>query len=264
MPRLLSYYSSGKNRYQNQCIIKDFAKPPRIWQKTRMSTNTAVKIEPSWMNIVGAEFDADYMKKLKAFLQAEKAAGRTVYPRGNDIFNALNTTPFENVGVVILGQDPYHGEGQAHGLAFSVRSGVALPPSLLNIYKEIESCCGVKMPRQGDLTGWAKQGVLLLNATLTVQAANAGSHQGRGWEQFTDAIIRALNERGQNIVFMLWGSYAQKKGAFIDRKKHLVLEAPHPSPLSAHRGFLGCAHFKKANDYLQQHGRAAIDWSKVG
>ncbi|TAL37859.1 MAG: uracil-DNA glycosylase [Alphaproteobacteria bacterium] len=229
-----------------------------------MTQNEAIKLDPSWMNAVGGEFEQPYMKKLKEFLVQEKAAGRVVYPKGADIFNALNTTPFGRVEVVILGQDPYHGPDQAHGLAFSVRPGIALPPSLVNIYKEIEASCGIKLPRQGDLTGWARQGVLLLNATLTVQAANAGSHQGRGWEQFTDAVIRTLNERGENIVFMLWGSYAQKKGAFIDRKKHLVLEAPHPSPLSAHRGFLGCGHFKKANEYLEQHGRKPIDWSQVG
>lgn len=184
-----------------------------------MTLNEAIKLDPSWMNAVGGEFEQAYMKKLKEFLVQEKSAGRVIYPKGADIFNALNITPFDRVEVVILGQDPYHGPDQAHGLAFSVRSGVALPPSLLNIYKEIEAEFGVKMPRQGDLTGWARQGVLLLNATLTVQAANAGSHQGRGWEQFTDAVIRALNEQGGNIVFMLWGSYAQKKGAFIDRKK---------------------------------------------
>jgi len=227
-------------------------------------TQNAVKLDPSWMDAVGAEFEQPYMKKLRVFLQQEKDAGRTVYPRGADIFNALNTTGFDNVSVVILGQDPYHGPEQAHGLAFSVRHGVALPPSLKNIYKEVESACGIALPKEGDLTGWAKQGVLLLNATLTVQAAQAGSHQGKGWEEFTDAVIRAINTRRENIVFMLWGSYAQKKGAFIDRQKHLVLEAPHPSPLSAHRGFLGCGHFKKANEYLKQRGLREIDWSKVG
>ena len=161
---------------------------------------------------------------------------------------------------MILGQDPYHGEGQAHGLAFSVRKGVRLPPSLKNIYKEIEAEYGMKMPDHGELAGWAQQGVLLLNATLTVQESNAGSHHKRGWEEFTDAIIRAVNEKRQHVVFMLWGSHAQKKGAFIDRKKHLVLEAPHPSPLSAHRGFLGCGHFKKANEYLSRNGYQPIDW----
>jgi uracil-DNA glycosylase len=233
------------------------------WQKQRMSQAAPIKLDQNWLDVIGGEFDQPYMKNLKKFLLQEKTAGRVIYPKGADIFNALNITPFEKVEVVILGQDPYHGPGQAHGLAFSVRAGIALPPSLVNIYKEIESEFAVKMPRQGDLTGWAKQGVLLLNATLTVQATLAGSHQGRGWETFTDAVIRALNDRGRHIVFMLWGSYAQKKGAFIDRKKHLVLEAPHPSPLSAHRGFLGCGHFKKANDYLRQHERKAVDWTQV-
>jgi uracil-DNA glycosylase len=228
-----------------------------------MSQNTLSKLDNSWMTAVGGEFEQDYMRKLNEFLTQERAAGRVIYPESVDIFNALNLTPMDKVNVVILGQDPYHGPGQAHGLAFSVRAGIALPRSLINIYKEIENSFGIKMPRRGDLTGWAKQGVLLLNATLTVQAANAGSHQGRGWEEFTDTAIRALNDRAQNIVFMLWGSYAQKKGAFIDRARHCVLEAPHPSPLSAHRGFLGCGHFRKANDYLAQHGRAPIDWTAV-
>ncbi|HEY8191433.1 MAG TPA: uracil-DNA glycosylase [Alphaproteobacteria bacterium] len=228
-----------------------------------MAHSSSVKLDPGWMNVIGGEFDQPYMKALKEFLQQEKTTGHIVYPKGDDIFNALNITPFDKVEVVILGQDPYHGADQAHGLAFSVRAGIKPPPSLVNIYKEIQSEFGVEMPRKGDLTGWARQGVLLLNATLTVQAERAGSHQGRGWEQFTDAVIRALNDRGDHIVFMLWGSYAQKKGAFIDRKEHLVLEAPHPSPLSAHRGFLGCGHFKKANDYLAQHGRKPIDWTAV-
>jgi len=229
-----------------------------------MMQNTAIKLDPAWMDVVGGEFERPYMQQLKKFLQEEKAAGRTIYPKGGDIFNALNVTPFSEAKVVILGQDPYHGPEQAHGLAFSVRKGIAIPPSLLNIYKEIEAEFGAKIPRQGDLTSWARQGVLLLNATLTVQANMAGSHQKRGWEEFTDAIIRALNDRGPYIVFMLWGSYAQKKGSFIDRKKHLVLEAPHPSPLSAHRGFLGCGHFRKANDYLKQHGLKPIDWLQAG
>ena len=228
-----------------------------------MATSENIKIDRSWMNVVGGELDQSYMKALRQFLSQQQAAGRVIYPEGADIFHALNVTPFDKVEVVILGQDPYHGPGQAHGLAFSVPSGVKPPPSLVNIYKEVESCFGVKMPRKENLTGWAKQGVLLLNATLTVEAANAGSHQGKGWEQFTDAVIRALNERGEHVVFMLWGAYAQKKGAFIDRKKHLVLEAPHPSPLSAHRGFLGCGHFKQANDYLAKHGRKPIDWAQV-
>lgn len=225
-----------------------------------MTAHANVKLDPTWMDPIGAEFDKPYMTRLKSFLQAEKQAGKTIYPKGDEIFNAMNTTAFDDVKVVILGQDPYHGEGQAHGLSFSVRQGVPLPPSLLNIYKEIAAEYGTPISRNGDLTGWAEQGVLLLNATLTVQQAQAGSHQNKGWEEFTDAIIRALNDRHQHIVFLLWGSYAQKKGAFIDRSKHLVLTAPHPSPLSAHRGFLGCGHFKQANAYLEQHGRAPIDW----
>lgn len=225
-----------------------------------MTTKNPVKLDPSWMTQIGGEFDQPYMKTLRQFLQAEKEAGTIVYPKGTDIFNALNTTTFENVRVVIIGQDPYHGEGQAHGLSFSVPQGVKIPPSLMNIYKEIESEFSVKMPRHGDLTGWAAQGVLLLNATLTVRQALAGSHQGKGWEEFTDAVIRAVNDHHEHVVFMLWGSYAQKKAGFVDRKKHLVLTAPHPSPLSAHRGFLGCGHFKKANDYLKAHDRMPVEW----
>jgi len=224
-------------------------------------TTSSVKLDPSWMSVVGGEFEKPYMRNLKEFLVQEKAAGKVIYPKGDEIFNALNSTHFDQVRVVILGQDPYHGEGQAHGLCFSVRQGVALPPSLLNIYKEISAEYGVSVPRSGDLSGWARQGVLLLNATLTVQQSLAGSHQNKGWEEFTDEIVRALNDRREHIVFMLWGSYAQKKGAFIDRKKHLVLSAPHPSPLSAHRGFLGCGHFKAANDYLVAHTCPPIDWA---
>lgn len=224
----------------------------------------AVKLEQSWMDQIGTEFDQPYMQSLKQFLQQEKESGAVVYPRGNEIFNALNTTAFDKVRVVIIGQDPYHGEGQAHGLSFSVRKGIQIPPSLLNIYKEIAAEYGTPVPRHGDLTKWAEQGVLLLNATLTVRAANAGSHQNKGWEPFTDSIIRALNDRHDHLVFMLWGSYAQKKGAFIDRKRHLVLQSPHPSPLSAHRGFLGNGHFKKANDYLTEKGREPIDWLDLG
>ena len=226
-------------------------------------TSSSIKLEKNWLDVIGGEFTQPYMTKLKHFLQQEKAAGRIIYPKGTEIFNALNTTAFDNVRVVIIGQDPYHGEGQAHGLCFSVRKGIAIPPSLINIYKEIEAEYGVKMPPHGDLTGWAAQGVLLLNATLTVQHATAGSHQRKGWEEFTDAIIRAINEKREHIVFLLWGSYAQKKGALIDRKKHLVLEAPHPSPLSAHRGFLGCGHFKKANDYLIKQGLVPVEWQKI-
>lgn len=224
----------------------------------------AIKLDETWMNVIGDEFGRPYMTKLKQFLESEKARGAVIYPKGNEIFNAMDSTAFDDVKVVIIGQDPYHGEGQAHGLSFSVRDGVRLPPSLINIYKEIEAEYGTKMPRSGDLTGWARQGVLLLNATLTVEQAMAGSHQKKGWEEFTDAIIRAVNDRHEHAVFLLWGAYAQKKGAIIDRKKHCVLESVHPSPLSAHRGFLGNGHFKRANDYLEAHGRKAIDWTRVG
>jgi uracil-DNA glycosylase len=223
----------------------------------------AVKLEKDWLSLLEPEFERDYMKKLKSFLQAEKDAGKIIFPANSNIFNALNTTRLANIKIVIIGQDPYHGEGQAHGLSFSVPKGVRLPPSLQNIYKEIESEYDYKMPRTGDLTGWAEQGVLLLNATLTVQSGMAGSHHKKGWEEFTDAIIRAVNQKCENVVFLLWGSYAQKKGAHIDRKKHLVLESVHPSPLSAHRGFLGNGHFKKANDYLEKHGKEPVDWRKI-
>lgn len=221
-------------------------------------------LEPGWRQHLEPEFGKAYMAQLDSFLTAEQKAGRTIYPPAADVFNALHMTPFDKVEVVILGQDPYHGPDQAHGLAFSVRDGIRLPPSLVNIFKEIEAEFGAPMPRRGDLSSWAQQGVLLLNATLTVEAAAAGSHQGKGWELFTDAAIRAVNAQEKPVVFMLWGAYAQKKGAFIDRAPHLVLEAPHPSPLSAHRGFLGCGHFKLANEYLQRHGRRPIDWTNVG
>jgi len=222
--------------------------------------NTLIKLDPSWLNHIGAEFHKPYMQKLKSFLKEEKVNGKIIYPKEDDIFNALNITPFDKVRVVILGQDPYHGEGQAHGLSFSVPDGVKPPPSLMNIYKELALELGAPIPKSGNLTHWAEQGVLLLNATLTVEHSLAGSHQNKGWEQFTDAIIRTVNEQHKHIVFMLWGSYAQKKGAFIDHKKHLVLEAPHPSPLSAHRGFLGCGHFKAANAYLEKNNLSSISW----
>lgn len=218
-------------------------------------------IGPGWAAAVGDELDKPYMRALRAFLLKRQAEKAVIYPPEADVFAALRLTPFDKARVVILGQDPYHGPGQAHGLAFSVRKGVRPPPSLVNIYKEISREFGTPPPATGDLTGWARQGVLLLNATLTVEEGKAGAHQGKGWEEFTDAIIHALNKRGDHIVFMLWGSYAQKKGAFIDRARHLVLEAPHPSPLSAHRGFLGCGHFRKANDYLAGHGFPPVDWT---
>lgn len=220
-----------------------------------------IQLEPGWLTVLGAEFEQPYMQTLKQFLVAEKQAGKVIYPAGAQIFSALNTTPFAAVKVVILGQDPYHGPGQAHGLSFSVPPGVRIPPSLRNIYQEIEQDLGLKMPRHGCLQSWAEQGVLLLNATLTVEQAQAGSHQGRGWELFTDRVVQSLSEQRSGLVFLLWGSYAQKKGRVIDRSKHCVLESVHPSPLSAHRGFLGCRHFSKTNHYLQQQGLPPIDWS---
>jgi uracil-DNA glycosylase len=224
--------------------------------------NTArVKLEPSWLRVLGDEFDRPYMTQLKAFLRAEKQAGKVIYPSGDHWFNALNSTPFDAVKVVVLGQDPYHGPGQAHGLCFSVLPGVPAPPSLVNIFKELQTDLGIPISRHGYLQHWAEQGVLLLNAVLTVQQSNANSHQGRGWETFTDRCIEHLNREREGLVFLLWGSYAQKKGQLIDRNRHRVLEAPHPSPLSAHRGFLGCRHFSQANAYLLQHGIEPIDWS---
>lgn len=222
---------------------------------------TSPKLPPDWLGVLSPEFEAPYMHALKAFLVEEKKGGAVVYPRGAEIFNAMTLTPLSAVRVVILGQDPYHGPNQAHGLSFSVRDGVALPPSLQNIYKEIAAEFSIPPPKSGDLSRWAKQGVLLLNATLTVRQGEAGSHQNKGWEAFTDSVIRAVAQDHDSIVFMLWGAYAQKKGAMIDQKRHLVLTAPHPSPLSAHRGFLGCGHFKKANDYLVSKDFASIDWS---
>lgn len=219
-----------------------------------------VKIEPGWRLALLEEFNKPYMQQLRKFLRCELDLQKQIYPACGEYFAAFNETPLENVKVVILGQDPYHGPRQAHGLCFSVRPEIAIPPSLKNIYKEMESDLGIKQPLHGHLTHWAQQGVLLLNATLTVEAGKAGSHQGKGWEQFTDQAIAILNENGNGLVFMLWGSYAQKKGAFIDTKKHLVLRAPHPSPLSAHRGFLGCRHFSQANEYLKAQGKQVIDW----
>ncbi len=200
------------------------------------------------------------MRALSAFLRSEKHAGKTLYPPGSRIFAALDMTPFDTVKVVILGQDPYHGPGQAHGLCFSVLPGVPVPPSLDNIFKELGSDLGLPRPDHGCLIPWARQGVLLLNAVLTVERGHAGSHQGRGWEEFTDTCVEALNRERENLVFLLWGSYAQKKGRIIDPRRQRVLKAPHPSPLSAHRGFLGCRHFSRTNEYLRQHGQTPIDW----
>jgi uracil-DNA glycosylase len=219
-----------------------------------------LKLDASWKARVGDYFDRPEMVALSAFLRAELRAGKAIYPPPKRIFAALDTTPFEAVKVVILGQDPYHGPNQAHGLCFSVLPGVPAPPSLENIFKEIERDLGIPRPDHGYLIPWARQGVLLLNAVLTVQRGMAGSHQGKCWEGFTDAVVDHLNRERENLVFLLWGSYAQAKGKLIDTRRHLVLKAPHPSPLSAHRGFIGCGHFSKANAWLREHGLAQIDW----
>ncbi|MBQ2980312.1 MAG: uracil-DNA glycosylase [Bacteroidaceae bacterium] len=218
-----------------------------------------VRIEDSWKARLQIEFDKPYFDSLTQFVRGEYAS-TTVYPPGREMFAAFDACPFDNVRVVILGQDPYHEPGQAHGLCFSVNDGVPFPPSLVNIFKEIESDLGKPIPSSGNLLRWAQQGVLLLNATLTVRAHQAGSHQNKGWETFTDAVIHRLADEREHIVFMLWGSYAQRKGAFIDRSKHLVLQSPHPSPLSAYRGFFGNKHFSRTNEYLVQHGYNPIDW----
>ena len=218
-----------------------------------------VQIEESWKKQLQAEFEKDYFIKLTDFVRNEYASTQ-IYPPGKLIFNAFNLCPFDKAKVVIIGQDPYHGPGQAHGLCFSVNDGVAFPPSLKNIFKEIQDDLGIPVPESGNLTRWANQGVLLLNATLTVRAHQAGSHQKKGWEEFTDAAIRALAEQREHLVFILWGAYAQKKGAFIDRNKHLVLASAHPSPLSAYNGFFGNKHFSRANEYLMAHGEIPVCW----
>lgn len=220
-----------------------------------------IKLETSWKKRLESEFSQDYMKKIKAFLLEEKKKGKTIFPPGDLIFNAFNTTPFEKVKVVILGQDPYHGPGQAHGLSFSVPNGVRFPPSLRNILKELHEDLGVEIPKNGCLVRWAEQGVLLLNAVLTVESGKANSHEGKGWEKFTDAAIQHINSERDHVAFLLWGSYAQKKAAFVDQKKHLVLKSVHPSPLSAHRGFFGSKPFSKINQFLKSHGEKPIDWS---
>jgi len=224
-------------------------------------TEQTIALEDSWKTALASEFSSPYMQQLKAFLQAQKQAGKHIFPKGSEYFRALDLTPLADVKVVILGQDPYHGLGQAHGLCFSVRPGVRIPPSLVNIYKEMESDLGIERARHGFLEHWARQGVLLLNSVLTVEESQAASHQGKGWEQFTDAVIRRVNEECQNVVFILWGSYAQRKAAFVDTSRNLVLKAPHPSPLSAHNGFFGSKPFSKTNAYLQSHGRTPIDWT---
>jgi len=223
--------------------------------------SSRIELHESWKGLLLEEFQQPYMHSLREFLAGQKSLGKTIYPPGQLIFNAMNSTPFEQVKVVILGQDPYHGAGQAHGLCFSVNSGVALPPSLRNIFKELQSDLGISQSAHGCLTHWADQGVLLLNAVLTVEAGNAASHEGQGWERFTDAIVGKVNELKEHVVFLLWGSYAQRKGSIIDTRRHLVLKAPHPSPLSASRGFFGCRHFSKANSYLLETGQQPVDWA---
>ncbi|MBR2370066.1 MAG: uracil-DNA glycosylase [Paludibacteraceae bacterium] len=218
-----------------------------------------VKIEKSWKEVLQTEFNKPYFENLVGFVKQEYAS-HTIFPPAGQIFNAFNTCPFNNVKVVILGQDPYHGPRQAHGLCFSVNDGIQFPPSLQNIFKEINSDLGIPMPKSGNLTRWAEQGVLLLNATLTVRASQAGSHQGRGWEEFTDAVIKIISEKAENVVFILWGSYAIKKKALIDASKHCILTAPHPSPLSSYRGFFGCKHFSQTNTYLTSKGKIPIEW----
>ena len=225
-----------------------------------MNSGNRIDLEPGWLDVLRDEFDKPYMRSLRGFLRAEKDRQKVIYPTSQNWFNAFNATPFDRVKVVILGQDPYHGPGQAHGLCFSVLPGVPPPPSLLNIFREMEADLGISPAPHGCLSHWADQGVLLLNATLTVERHRAGSHQGKGWEAFTDVAVQALQEQREGLVFMLWGSYAQRKGQIVDASRHQVLKAPHPSPLSAHRGFLGCRHFSRCNEWLQQRDLTPIDW----
>jgi uracil-DNA glycosylase len=230
------------------------------------SDHTSHAVGVTWRDVLRDEREKPYFTDLLAFIENERAKGVVIYPKNSEVFNAFTLTPFESVRVVILGQDPYHGPGQAHGLSFSVKPPVPPPPSLVNIFSELHRDLGLwsaspnQRPANGSLEGWARQGVLLLNAVLTVEANKPGSHANRGWERFTDYVIQQLNQGRSGLVFLLWGSYAQKKAAFLDRTKHLVLEAPHPSPLSAYRGFIGCGHFSKANAYLAKHGEPPIDW----
>ncbi len=227
-----------------------------------MSTDR-VRLDDSWKQRLLGDLKSDAMQRLRDFLRAEKAAGKAIYPPGKNIFAAFDATPFEQVRAVILGQDPYHGPGQAHGLCFSVPEGVDIPPSLANIFAEIERDLRVPRPAHGCLSAWAERGVLLLNSVLTVERGRAGSHQGKGWEALTDRVISLLCAERDGLVFFLWGAYAQAKGKLVDPRRHLVLRAPHPSPLSAHRGFIGCGHFSRCNDYLQRRGTAPINWSLV-
>ena len=221
---------------------------------------TDIKLDDGWKALLAPEFSKPYMGKLKEFLQGQRNTGKRIFPKGGDYFRALDLTPPEQVRVVILGQDPYHGEGQAHGLSFSVKPGVRIPPSLVNIYKELQGDLGIAPAKHGFLEHWAKQGVLLLNSVLTVEMGMAAAHQGKGWETFTDAVVRAVNDLPQPVVFILWGSHAQKKAAFVDTSKHLVIKSVHPSPLSAHNGFFGTKPFSRANDFLVSKGYPPIDW----
>ncbi len=230
-----------------------------MFQSDKKLSLMDVKIESSWKEVLQPEFEKEYFKQLTEFVRKEYKT-KKIFPPGSLIFNAFDLCPYNKVKVVIIGQDPYHGPGQANGLCFSVNDGVDFPPSLVNIYKEIENEYAKQMPKNGDLSSWAKQGVLLLNAILTVQAHMPCSHQGKGWETFTDAVIRILAEKKEHLVFLLWGSYAQQKGLYIDTNKHLVLKSPHPSPLSAYRGFIGNRHFQLANQYLKEHGMSEIEW----
>ena len=225
------------------------------------SSGSDIQLEASWLAQLAGEFEQPYMQDLRTFLRDDKHAGKHIYPRGPEFFNAFTHTPLTAVKVVIIGQDPYHGEDTAHGLCFSVKPGVRIPPSLRNIFREVHTDLGVPAPNHGHLTAWAVQGALLLNSVLSVESGRAGSHQGQGWERFTDTVIEVINRECEGVVFMLWGNYAQGKGAIIDTDRHCVLQAPHPSPLSAHRGFLGCGHFQPANDYLAGRGEGVIDWS---
>lgn len=218
------------------------------------------QLNDDWMEYLGGQFQMDYMVELKKFLKQEKKKKKIIYPKGEEVFNAFNLTPLDEVKVVIIGQDPYHGESQAHGLCFSVLPGIKVPPSLRNIYKELESDIGMVRPEHGFLESWAEQGVLMINTVLTVEKGKPGAHQGKGWESFTDVAVEVLNKEKENIVFLLWGSHAHKKGASIDREKHLVLESTHPSPFSAYRGFLGSGHFSKTNKFLKEIGKSPIDW----
>jgi uracil-DNA glycosylase len=220
-----------------------------------------IKLHESWRAPLQGQFDSPHMQALKSFLEGEKAQGKRIFPKGSEYFRALDLTPLDKVKAVILGQDPYHGEGQAHGLCFSVRPGVRTPPSLVNIYKEMRSDLGIEPARHGFLEHWAQQGVLLLNSVLTVEMGQAASHQRKGWEEFTDAVVRLVAQKEEPVVFLLWGAYAQRKAGFVDQSRHLVLKAAHPSPLSAHNGFLGCRHFSQANAFLEAKGRGAIDWA---